>query len=384
MAFLRDPAHVLCAHCVKVRAEVTCAACSQEICDPCASDLDSCPAARAFEIRLGLGARLRLLSASAELGVVSTLSRRLFLVQPTRRRILARGGWSYRWRPSWTTLGGISRRGELLRHGRARHRRGPRPTTTRELVLVDSRIELASPARRSFFDRSERAVVSVSSDETLDIGWLAAAAERDRAPIQRHQQVEPFPHAAIQTADFDAATGLLAAGTFGRLVALRVAEDGATSLGAVGTGPGDILWCGVAAGRVAAVWEVASGQPFNPWHRLGIYQLGADGMLEREAVYTALHRGGTSFQEPVVADISDDGRFVAAALHNRDIAIHDAGAGEVIRAGGHTDAIATLRFGPGANWLVSGDLDNRIIVRHRGPEGFARHLEPAELRRERD
>jgi hypothetical protein len=53
----------------------------------------------------------------------------------------------------------------------------------------------------------------------------------------------------------------------------------------------------------------------------------------------------------------------------------------MVQLGGHSDGLSALRISSDGGRLVSGDFDNRVIIRDRGVDGFAPNVRAAELRR---
>ena len=375
MPLNRDPGKVFCGHCTRRLAEETCPGCQREVCARCADDFASCPQPRSFQYRLGIGSRLRLFSARAELGLVSTLTRRLELIDPVGHRRLAGADWSYRWSRAMKYFGAISAAGELL-HARRYWAAPDAAPRARSLALADSMIELEQKISVARLDRSETAVIATTADERLVVLELAPAGERERRPVRDTRLVAPLVNRVLQAIDGDLGSGVLCAATHGELGVMRIEGAGARRVGVTPTENLDAIWVGVSGSRVALIMGERGGFS-NPLPEYVLQVRDVDESLD--PIYSATHRLGGSVQQDAVADISDDGRFVAVALAGRDIAVHDIERGEVQRLGGHTDAIAALRFGPGARFLASGDFDNRVIVRFRGSDGFAGPLEETAL-----
>lgn len=375
MPLHRDPGRVFCGHCTRRVAELTCPGCHREVCAPCAADFESCPRPRSFRYRLGFGARLRLISMKAQLGVVSTLTQRLELIELTRHRRLESASWSYRWTRAMKRFGAVTAAGELLQP-RSYRLMADGSLRATSVALVDAVIDLEQPITGARFDRSETALIATTSDERVMVIELARPEERERRPVQAIQIVAPLNRRVLQAIDADAAAGLVCGATHNELGVVRIEDGEARSVGVVPTANLDTAWVGVAGSRVAVILGDSGGFA-NPFveHVLQIREIGSS----LEPIYSATHRRGGALQHESVADISDDGRFVAVALASGEIAVHDVERGGVQRLGGHTDKIASLRFGPGGSFLASGDFDNRVIVRFRGGSGFAGPLEDAEL-----
>ena len=321
-----------------------------------------------------MGARLRLVSADGRLGLVSTLMRRLWLLDILARRRLEDASFSYRWSGNMSYVGGLSSAGELLWPRTFSGGGTPFSTLLQPLALrvssvglVDEPLYLEPAIASGRFDRSEQALIGKSVDERVLIYPLPGR----RLPPEPAEVVEPLQRRAVQAFDGDLTTGIVAAATHGELGVVRIGERPFTK---VELEPEDAIWVGVARDRVAVVGGSRQflNTAFDEVHRLNVFRVEG---RELVSMYSATHRGKASMQGPAVADISDNGRFVAIALQSKEIAVHDIEGRGVQRLSGHTDRISTIRFGPGGSFLVSGDFDNRVIVRFRGADGFVERLE---------
>lgn len=83
-------------------------------------------------------------------------------------------------------------------------------------------------------------------------------------------------------------------------------------------------------------------------------------------------------QAPVCAALSDDGRFVAFALSDRRVLVHDLTRDTRRIYAGHTDTICMVAFTANARALLSADRDNRVFIRPRASDMFAELALPAE------
>lgn len=362
-----DPSRVLCGHCGRERSTGACRGCGRQVCDGCARDVATCPKPRAFAIRLGLGARLRHVARGGAVGLVSTLTGRLWLLDLVNRTRLAAAGWSYRWSSAMAQVGGVSERGELLwpRTFTRRYDNSLRLTT----VGVDDRsYYFDPPVARLGFDRSGRFLAGPTVDERLVIAPLSGGEPELVAPLSRR---------VIQAFDVDMGSGVVAAATHGELGVFRVGGD--RPLAPMALQRDDCAWVGVVGERIAvavgntswAAWVAGTAT-----HQLTIFELSG---REIAPIYSARQSGDARLQPRTVADVSDDGRFVAVALASREIAVHDVEEGGVQRLGGHSDAISTIRFGPGGAFMISGDFDNRVIVRFRDGGRFVDDAEELEV-----
>jgi hypothetical protein len=109
-----DPSRVLCGHCGRERSSGPCRGCGKQICDGCDRDVASCPSPRSFEVRLGLGARLRFIALGGGVGLVSTLTRRIWILDTLGRRRFGDSDWGVRWNTAMIDAGGLSSAGAIL------------------------------------------------------------------------------------------------------------------------------------------------------------------------------------------------------------------------------------------------------------------------------
>ena len=359
----------LCAHCRSEAAVETCRHCGSAVCGPCFGDDSTCSAPRARVLRLGLGRRLRRIDPQGRLALVSGWHPMLRLYDLTRgRRVACPGGLprntpqvssiAREGRVAWAYFAVVSKDQAPTFTGlkiRSVHAAGEsileaqRPVTPRELVLC--------PDGRYVWFRT--------AGETVQVWDLETGAQHEH---------EPLPGSVLQAAALDVTTGLLATATYGRGCVHRLHGGEAQRLGTLrALHDADNVWLGLAAGCLVAVSDYRGRRG----HVIRAFALDADGAPGREPFYVheesdaaAGDRRKLWPQRPVVASLSQDGRYLALATEDHHVALHDLTRERVQYLRGHTDAISTIAFTDGSQALVSGDHDNRVIIRPRRDDHF--------------
>jgi hypothetical protein len=358
----------LCAHCRRQAARETCRHCASAVCEPCFHDDLTCTAPRTRVLRLGLGRRLRRIDPEGRLGLVSGWRDRMQLVDLAHGRKIAAPGKLPVYQP---LLSSIARSGRVawplvyavsndnasafagvgigsVRDDQADVIRAQRPSMPRELGLC--------PTGRSLWFRTAAETVQVWDLETRE----------------QHEH-EPLPGSVLQAVSVDTASGLLVAATYGRACVHRLRGSETERLGTLRLRDADNVWIALADRCVAVVSDYRGFRG----RVLRAFALDAAGVPEREPLYTyaeveAVAGAGRDvrLQRRIVAALSPDGRFLAAATADHDIAVHDLARGRVHHLQGHTDEISLIAFTGGASALVTADHDNRVILRPRRDDRF--------------
>jgi hypothetical protein len=199
---------------------------------------------------------------------------------------------------------------------------------------------------------------------------------------------------------FDCDSRLLAVASHDRLVVYRGLEgERLERIGSVRT-HGEVRWVGVGAGDRVVTLTVDGSRgtvrayrcsssvfyplPFYEWvgdDRVEIWFRPfedppgeAAGGVEVDA--GKLEEAARVQTEPVRASLSADGRFVAVAHAGSYVVVHDLAIGRTAVYGDHSDGICWLGIvgGDGKELLVTGDCDNRVVIRERSDHGFSRWL----------
>jgi hypothetical protein len=359
----------LCAHCRSEAAAQTCRHCGSAVCERCFGDETTCSVPRARVLRLGLGRRLRRIDPQGRLALVSGWHRLLRLYDLARGQALDAPGVLPMLTPQ---VSSIARDGRVVwpsfsmasnnqapifrgahigsvRDGSADVVLARRPVSPRELVLC--------PAGRYLWFRT--------ASETVQV-WDLEAGDQD--------EYDPLPGSVLQAASLDTEAGLLATATYGRACVHRLHGSEAQRLGTLRVlHDADNVWLGLAARCLVVVSDYRGLRG----HVIRAFALDAAGVPEREPFYVyeetdaaAGARRKVRPQRPIVASLSQHGRYLAMATEGYEVALHDLGRKRVQYLGGHTDVIATVAFTDGAQSLVSGDHDNRVIIRPHRDDHF--------------
>jgi hypothetical protein len=358
----------LCAHCRSQAAAETCAHCGSAVCEGCARDPSTCTVPRVRVLRLGLGRRLRRVDPEGRVGLVSSPARRyhdmfdLLSDQPLEPSCqvpvqdvswlppIAQGG-----RMIWPAHG-VPEPGEItamaglvvasVHEGAMRVIDAARRTSHRELGLC--------PTGRHAWIRTR--------SETAQVWDLETGEQREYTPHQR---------SVLQATTLDSARSLLASGTYGRVNVLRLEGDAVHELARLHLRNTDNIWIALSQACMAVVSDLRG----NEGYTIRAFALDADGVPESmpfhvvpEVVMNA--SGERRLQRPLVATLSQDGRYLAVAMRRWAIAVHDLQRGRTQHLTGHTDRIAMIAFTTDARSLVTSDYDNRVIVWPRRDDVF--------------
>lgn len=319
---LRSPEAILCAHCAALRGASDCAGCGLVICDGCAARSDRCPRPLGVELRLGAGARLRSVDPTCRWALASTWRGELFRID--LQGLVAGAPQKHFDDVTVTSDGGFDKReGTLDRDGRT------------ELIIDDRRVAILD----------------------LQLGGPASIK-----PLRKI--LVPFSRSTVSAAASDSTH--VACASFGAVGVWRLADS--ARLQRIEIDGHDVTWVGIAGYTLAALVASGIGKSRNA---LVVWSW-ADG---RELAWLRLG----DVREPL-ADLCADGSRVAAADDRSNVLVFDRD-GPMVQLGGHSDGLSALRISSDGGRLVSGDFDNRVIIRDRGVDGFAPNVRAAELRR---
>lgn len=356
-----------CAHCRAAEAVDNCSVCRNAVCAACAADWTTCPEPVGRELRLGMGRRLRFVTANGRLGLV--------------RDALSPDMWVDFRHMRWTRLAApagdvphgeshtepqpmpgrrwIGRRRELIKHGKSR--------TWRHLGydLVDEEGAILC----AWTAAPELPRWTLAPDYSL--AWAVSSDQRvctfELEPPYRFSAREVLPGHALQAFDFDVAAGLAAAGTWGGVTVYRTGETWSPA-GQLDV-DADVGWVGIAGGRVAVVVDRKRSDTLKVW------AVDADGK-PNGALHTSDHADGLRS----LGAITPDGRHLALATARGDrVLLFDLELGDVTELGGHTDDVCLIAFVDNGQRLITADCDNRVIIRPRTDRGYAEQLRPAAL-----
>lgn len=362
----------LCAHCRSQAAVRTCRHCASVVCERCADDETTCAAPRARLVRLSLGRRLRRVDPQGRLGLVSGWIEGLKVYDLDLGQKLQTAC-----RLPWSTpmISSIARTGRVvwpcsrmmpaaLRPGFgglvvASVHHGQRDQLSTYAPFVPRDLDLC-PTGRYVWGRT--------ASETVYLWDL----ERNR-----HHEHDPLPGSVLQAAALHGARQLLATSTYGRAAVHRFDGAELVPLGKLRLRDADNAWIGLSERCVVTVSD----------HRgmrgcvIRAFALDPAGVPEREPFYVYAEQEAAAgrsrdvhLRRPIVASLSEDGRFLAAATEDNDIAVHDLDRGRVQYLVGEDDRrvgrVALLAFAGGAESLLSSDEEGRVIVRPRRDRHF--------------
>lgn len=361
----------LCAHCRSQAAVLTCRHCGNIVCERCAGDETTCAAPRARLLGLGLGRRLRRVDPQGRLGLVSGWIEGLKVMDLARSRRL-QTACKLPW--SQPLISSIARNGRVV---------WPYTRMMPNLRWGVGGLVVASvhhagrhelPASGPFFPRelqlcpTGRYVWGRTALETVSLWDL----ERGQ-----HHEHDPLPGSVLQAAALHGARNLMATSTYGRAAVHRFDGAGLEPLGMLRLRDADNVWIGLSDRCVAVVSDLRGARGCV----LRAFALDAAGVPEREPCYVHADREAAAgrsrdvhIRRPVVAALSQDGRFLAVATEDNDIAVHDLERGRVQyldREDGHVAGrLALLAFDDSADSLLSSDAGGRVIVRPRRDRHF--------------
>lgn len=356
---------------------LTCRHCGSIVCERCAADETTCAAPRARLVRLGLGRRLHRVDPQGRLALVSGWLEGLKVMDLAAGRRLetpCKLPWS---RP---LISSIARTGRVVW-----------PYT--RLMPDILRLALGGLVVASVHDAERRQLPTYSPfiPRELDLcptgryAWGRTASETvyvwdlDR---NRHREHDPLPGSVLQAAALHGARNLLATSTYGRAAVHRFDADALEPLGLLRLRDADNVWIGLSDRCLAVVSDLRGARGCV----LRAFALDAAGAPEREPFYVHADREAAAgrsrdvhIRRPVVATLSQDGRFLAVATEENDIAVHDLERGRVQyldSENGHVAGrLALLAFGDDAGSLLSSGIDGRVIMRPRRGQHFL-PLEP--------
>ena len=353
------PGPILCAHCRSQTAAQTCPRCSSAVCERCEGDRATCTALGARVLRLGRDRRLRRVDPEGRVGLVTGLGGRFHeifdllsgkqIAAPPRVPVfkaplspaVARGG-----RAIWPSRG------------------GPLPDQTSGFhgVVVGS---VYDDAARVIAPSRVTILRALHLCPTGRHAWLLTGPDRvqvwDLETGAQHEYT-PFAASVLQASALDSARLILASTTYGRVSLMRLEGARATPLGLLHLSRANSPWIALSETCVAVI----SDRGRSEGHVIRAFALDPDGALASQPIYEAPEvamneQGQRRLQRPLVAALSQDGRYLAAAMRNRDIAVHDLQRGRVQHLSGHAERVAMISFTTGAGSLVTSDYDDRVI-----------------------
>jgi hypothetical protein len=373
----RGPGAVGCAHCRTIGATVDCRVCGHLVCPACAADWTTCEAPSGRVIRLGTTARLRDVDPTGRLGLVSRWRGAMRLLD-LRRMCWVNGpelpGY---YRPGVMTqvVPRLTGRGHLL------HPVWVTGVEANSLVLAGlaaTSVLTGEKAELETGPASHGGMVSATGDrywfigesERIEIVQLATmpgtAGAVSLGPIEawRVDRYEPMPGKVMQSAFVDAERELIAVGTWGGVGLYRINEGRHPPLGRA-EAPGDVRWIALGGHRLAAI--VGGRAAITVWRLKDDLTIG--GVMYHHSCASRVR----------AASLSRDGRYLALGLADDSVELHALDTATVTRFTEHTDRICLVAFAGDDHLLVTADNDNRVVLRPRVADGYARVAMPVAL-----
>lgn len=368
----KTPGAVGCAHCQAFGAERACQSCGRAVCAACADDWSSCPQRKALEVRLGLGARLRSVDPSGRLGLVSTWSWRLLLVDlVAAARIdvdLGRHAAEVASARAWPQLAVDHRLVRLEVDSSGSYQGASIKALGGATHVIDAlpsgptALNWNSQPKALQTCTDQALVLVPRADEVVEVIDVATAKRVSALSVAGQ---------VIHAVGASSRDDLAVLGGWGRAWIFRCSTG--QLLGTLETPEGDVEWIGTAAGRVALITQGGT-----KGRQLQVLQLNdARTAVQRVNLQTDEHAGLSTVmgaavrldlaaQWSVAADLSPDGRLLALAVKAGDsrsaLQVIDLASGGEQTLEGHTDAIHFARFVDGGRLLVTADMDNRVIL----------------------
>ena len=376
----KAPGFVPCAHCGEPGAAGECAACRKMVCPACAADPDTCAVVHGIELDYG-DHILYAVDGGGRYGLVGrrpSFWQRIFGAQPRSGIFaLAEGVWltaeemdvreglprhirQPRFAP-WKVAGGpwlsapnMAGESGMLRHvtrnGGAVWGRPAADTTIQQLTYYDpvegARECLTVPVETRAL-RDDGGVWYIADNLFCRYDVIGGALERVPGLPQR---------IAVQAADYDPVSQLLAIGTWGKLYTFHT-DDKVRPHASFDIGSMDVAALRFRAGQI-----VLASAELGPYlHR---FEVGHS--IDRRAALEPLAPRRFDF----MCDISEDGRWIAVAGRGGAWTLFDNATGEATRVERHHAQLTVLQFTDGDAGIISADLDGRVVIQPRDGDAW--------------
>ncbi len=339
--------------------------CSRQVCEACATDWSTCEVPHGRELRLGMGARLRAVDAAGRIGLVSTWRGAYRVIDLHRGRWLEARELPSRRRPEaaltedgrivWAMFATVTEHGAQVERFLGFHEHALGAGADHHIgcddVPVPDAIRLTRDGAAFSFARSQHVYI----------------VERARGAARVLEL--PAYEQLIQAMAYDHANSALVVGSYGRVLVHQVRDTACKLVASWNISNADILWCGIASGRVAAVsvhgreLAVAAYAPWRPTTlHPPIYTWPPQGAPGRDGP------GPYASRRPTRAALSPDGRLLALVGNvggDHRVDVHNLDTGTIQSLSGHTDDVHLVEFTATGHELITGDYDNRVLIRPR-------------------
>lgn len=384
----------LCAHCRGQAAAETCVHCGSAVCPGCARDDSTCPVPRVRTLHLEHGQRLRRVDPAGRVGLVAkpgsedldvfdlvsgeqsaTPCRVPALEEPYLSGI-AQGG-----RVLWLDQGEPTPAAEPpAKRGLARWLSPlrTRPAPGPEIIAYHGLVvgSLDTGATRSIQPLRPTRPRALGLCPSGRYAWMRTVAETvqvwDLETGAQHEY-HPFTGSVLQAVALDSARSILASVAHGLVNVLRLEGARVTQLELLHLLGMSSPWIALWQTCMAVAMELRDDQS-SPG--ICVFALDADGVPEPKPFLVAPFvmdmnaLGVRLLQRPVVASLSEDGRYLAAAMHDQRIAVYDLQRRRTQYLRGHAARIAMISFTTGARSLVTADHGARVILWPRPDDVF--------------
>jgi hypothetical protein len=380
----RGAGDVGCAHCTQFGARETCQVCGLQVCETCAADWTTCSAQASRELRLGLGWRLRDVDPKGRYALVSRVMKAPHIVDLRQLRwlgetplVINATALMARYPPRLTSDGllayaDISIVDGAVRHSGMRYREmlggspnvgidsveGPLGGCTCVSAVGDWYAHVTESQRVVVLTHDRNAPAPDPQAATV-VGYGALSS----GPVFRcvTRSYEPLPRKVVSAIAIDSERELLASATWREIAIHKMVEDKLERFAYLDTGiDANISWLAL-TGR----W-LAYGTQSRVYVR-SIDEHGAIGEVHYQ------HQGRIE-----TAAISRDGAYLAVA-HDSMLSVVDLVKLASTEFDEHSDGINYVRFGSEDHMLISGDQDNRVMLRPRTEAGYAHPVVRVEL-----
>jgi hypothetical protein len=381
----RGAGDVGCAHCTQFGATETCQVCKLLVCEKCAADWTTCNEQAARMLRLGMGWRVRDVDPKGRYALVSRALKVPRIVDLRQLRWLGTThlvanamGMMAKYPPRLTSDG-------MLVHADVswvtndvvfvglRYRAMLAVTPDILIANVDgplggSTCVSAVNDKYAHVTESQRVVVVEHSmlgpQDTPKAAQtvMHGAFARDPSFRYRAETYEPLPRKVISAIALDGERDLLASATWREVAVHRMVEGKLERFGYFDTGiDANLTWLSL-TGRWLA---------YGTAHRIEVRPIATNGEIGK----VMLRHDSTS---ELVAAVSRDGSYLAMG-EGDDLLVHDLDRDRRVEFTEHSDKINYVRFASDDHVLISGDNDNRVVLRPRTPEGYAKPVVNVEL-----
>ena len=370
----RGAGDVGCAHCTQFGARETCQVCGLQVCDTCAADWTTCSEPAGRELRLGMGWRVRDVDPKGRYALVSRMMKGPRIVDLRQLKwdgeaALGIGviAITHNYPPRLTSDG-------LLVHAdttwvsqdvaiigvRYRDMRGGSPNVMvkdddgpRSCTLVSAvgdKYAYVSETQRVFVIEHSRGVVL--QQRAVDV--IGHGPLQDPGFRTRVSSYEPLPRKVVSAIAVDGERDVLASATWRDVALDRMVDGKLERIERLDTRIDANITFLALSGR----WLV-----YGTHHALEARRVDHNGAIATGVAHTHRYDG--------VAALSRDGQYLAIASRGKLI-VHDLDRDRVVEYTEHSDDISYIRFASDDHTLISADDDNRVVMRPRTAEGYAR------------